>query len=112
MSQKPEDFDSLEEVADAIASYQPHRKRPRNLDGLAKNVRLGDDGRYHWHWDPRFRAGARNLQQRTERLEECARNLNLPTLLVRGGLSDVPQRGGRAAVPRAVPGGRVRQRHR
>ena len=41
MSQKPEGFDSLEEVAEAIASYQPHRKRPRNLDGLAKNVRLG-----------------------------------------------------------------------
>ena len=52
MSQKPDGFDSLDEVADAIASYQPHRKRPRNLDGLAKNVRLGEDGKYHWHWDP------------------------------------------------------------
>ena len=40
MGQKPEGFASLEEVADAIASYQPHRKRKNNLDGLAKNVRL------------------------------------------------------------------------
>ena len=54
MSQKPEGFASLEEVAEAIASYQPQRGRPRNLDGLAKNVRLGEDGRYRWHWDPRF----------------------------------------------------------
>ena len=63
MSQKPEGFDSLEEVAAAIASYQPHRKRPQNLAGLAKNVRLGADGKYHWHWDPRFRAAARDLDE-------------------------------------------------
>jgi non-heme chloroperoxidase len=89
MSQKPEGFSSLEEVADAIANYQPHRKRPRNLDGLAKNVRLGEDGKYHWHWDPRFRAGRRDFEARRQRLEACAMNLKLPTLLVRGGLSDV-----------------------
>jgi non-heme chloroperoxidase len=89
MNQKPEGFDSLEEVADAIGSYQPHRERPRSLDGLAKNVRLGDDGRYHWHWDPNFHGRGRDFAQREERLEECARNLTLPTLLVRGGLSDI-----------------------
>jgi pimeloyl-ACP methyl ester carboxylesterase len=89
MSQAPDGFESLEEVAEAIGNYQPHRKRPRNLDGLAKNVRLGADGRYHWHWDPKFRAGRRDLNKREERLGACASNLDLPTLLVRGGLSDV-----------------------
>ena len=89
MAQKPDGFDSLEEVADAIASYQPHRRRPKTLDGLAKNVRLGDDGRYHWHWDPRFRQGERDLDRRQARLEACAASLALPTLLVRGGSSDI-----------------------
>lgn len=89
MSLSPGGFDSLEDVAAAIQSYQPHRKRKNNLDGLAKNVRLGADGKYHWHWDPRFRAGTRDLGQRTARLQACARNLRLPTLLVRGGLSDL-----------------------
>jgi non-heme chloroperoxidase len=89
MAQKPDGFDSLEEVAEAISNYQPQRKRPKTLDGLAKNVRLGADGKYHWHWDPRFRAGVRNLEWRQHRLEDCARRLRLPTLLVRGGLSDV-----------------------
>lgn len=89
MNQKPEGFDSLQEVADAIANYQPQRTRPRNLDGLAKNVRLGSDGKYHWHWDPQFRAGRFDLAKRQARLEACARALTLPTLLVRGGLSDV-----------------------
>ncbi|MBX3707003.1 MAG: alpha/beta hydrolase [Pseudomonadales bacterium] len=89
MNRRPEGFDSLEEVADAIASYQPHRRRPRYLAGLAKNFRLGDDGRYHWHWDPRFRTGHRDVGKREARLTTCVRALRLPTLLVRGGLSDV-----------------------
>jgi non-heme chloroperoxidase len=89
MSQKPEGFGSLQEVADAIASYQPHRQRPRSLDGLAKNVRLGADGKYRWHWDPRFRAIRRDTEKRQQRFEACAARLTLPTLLVRGGLSDV-----------------------
>jgi pimeloyl-ACP methyl ester carboxylesterase len=89
MGQKPDGFDSLEEVAEAIASYQPHRKRPRNLDGLVKNVRLADNGKYRWHWDPKFHSGIRDVSKRQERMEACVRNLSLPTLLVRGGLSDV-----------------------
>jgi pimeloyl-ACP methyl ester carboxylesterase len=89
MSQKPEGFSSLEEVAEAIAAYQPQRVRPKSLEGLAKNVRLGNDGKYHWHWDPRFRAGMRDLERRQARLEACAQALAVPTLLVRGGLSDV-----------------------
>jgi non-heme chloroperoxidase len=89
MTQKPDGFESLEEVAAAIASYQPHRSRPRHLDGLAKNVRLGEDGKYHWHWDPKFRTGNRDPKARLQRLEACSRNLSLPALLVRGGLSDI-----------------------
>jgi pimeloyl-ACP methyl ester carboxylesterase len=89
MSQKAEGFSSLQEVADAISTYQPQRVRPKNLDGLAKNVRLSADGKYRWHWDPRFRAGTLDLERREQRLEACARRLALPTLLVRGGLSDV-----------------------
>jgi len=53
MTSAPDGFGSLEEAADAIAAYNPNRKRPANLDGLKKNLRLRD-GRWHWHWDPAF----------------------------------------------------------
>ena len=89
MTAHPEGFPSLEAVADAIAGYQPHRRRPRSLDGLGKNVRLAPDGTYRWHWDPRIRTTRLDLARRQERLEACARRLTLPTLLVRGGMSDV-----------------------
>ncbi len=107
MSQKPNGFDSLEEVSDAIANYQPHRKRPRNLDGLAKNIRLGADGKYYWHWDPSYRKRpymtTDELRERTHRLEACSRNLTVPTLLVRGGLSDVLDEEGAQAFLALVP---------
>jgi non-heme chloroperoxidase len=103
MSQAPEGFADLEAVAEAIASYQPHRPRPRTLDGLAKNVRLGDDGRYHWHWDPRFRAGRSDMKARYQRQVRCAEALTLPTLLVRGGLSDVLSEEGAQSFLRMCP---------
>ncbi|SEP16490.1 alpha/beta fold hydrolase [Aquisalimonas asiatica] len=82
-------FASLDEVAEAIQDYQPHRRRSANPDGLAKNVRQGADGRYYWHWDPAFLQVRRDFEARRQRLESSARQLRVPTLLVRGALSDV-----------------------
>lgn len=86
---KPGGFESLEEVAAAIGAYQPHRSVPKNLQGLAKNVRLAEDGRFHWHWDPRIPFASNEMEARQALFEACARRLVQPTLLVRGGLSDV-----------------------
>lgn len=88
-------FASLDEAADAIAAYQPHRPRPTDLSGLSKNLRLGDDGRWRWHWDPAFlnsRAGGNSEHARDrhhDELEVMARRITIPTLLVRGRLSDL-----------------------
>lgn len=80
-------FDSLEDAADAIARYLPHRPRPKSLNGLKRNLRQGPDGRFRWHWDPRF-IDARRLDgrdaERDARLSEAARTLEIPVLLVRG----------------------------
>src|ERR1700683_685218 len=97
-------FSSLDDVADAIASYQPQRNRRRRVDGLAKNVRIGDNGRYYWHWDPQTIMGNRlKPHERQLRLEASARNVTIPTLLVRGGLSDVLTEGGVKAFLEVCP---------
>ncbi len=88
-------FATLDDAADAIAAYQPHRPRPTDLSGLSKNLRLGEDGRWRWHWDPAFlsiRTGGTSehaRDQHHDQLEAIARRLTLPTLLVRGKLSDL-----------------------
>jgi DHA1 family bicyclomycin/chloramphenicol resistance-like MFS transporter len=60
-------FATLEEAADAIAAYLPHRPRPQSLDGLAKNLRRGTDGRYRWHYDPAFVRGIAAANRRRPR---------------------------------------------
>jgi pimeloyl-ACP methyl ester carboxylesterase len=72
-------FDSLDEAAEAVAEYLPHRTKPRSPEGLKKNLRLRD-GRWYWHWDPAFlnKPGDDPLER-----------LQIPLLLIRGKLSDV-----------------------
>ncbi len=82
-------FGSLEEAADAVAAYLPHRRRPRSPEGLKKNLRLRD-GRWYWHWDPAFMTKpGDDPELRTEKFEQAAADLTIPVLLIRGKLSDV-----------------------
>jgi pimeloyl-ACP methyl ester carboxylesterase len=103
-------FESLEEVADAIAAYNPHRPRPKNLDGLKKNLRQRADGRWAWHWDPRFVSGKFGSPDETRtsmvdhnRLQQAATTLTIPTLLVRGRMSDLLSEEGAAELLELVP---------
>jgi len=86
-------FASLEEAAAAISAYLPHRPPPSDLSGLAKNLRLGDDGRYRWHWDPRFLDASGSAKSdwnaAEQRLTDAALRIRIPVLLVRGRESEL-----------------------
>jgi pimeloyl-ACP methyl ester carboxylesterase len=108
-SKAQEGFASVEEAADAIAAYLPHRPRPRSLTGLAKNLRQHADGRYRWHWDPRFLDGPRPVehdwQSLEPKLELAAHALGVPLLLVRGGGSELVSPEAAKAFLATVPDG-------
>lgn len=84
-------FADIEEAADAVAAYNPHRPRPRDPRGLMKNLRLRDDGRLHWHWDPSFFRDRSDIKRENhaKRLLEMCSNIRVPALLLRGAQSDV-----------------------
>ncbi len=105
MTGRPDGFASLQEVADAIKEYNPHRKRPPSLDGLRKNVRQRADGRWYWHWDPAFlRHGDEPARdERVERMVDAAREIRVPTMLVRGKQSDIVSDAGVADLLELVP---------
>jgi pimeloyl-ACP methyl ester carboxylesterase len=86
-----EGFNTLEEAADAVAAYNPHRPRPKSNLGLMKNLRLRADGRLYWHWDPRVLQQARHAEPPlfADRLNSAAEQVRIPTLLVRGLKSDI-----------------------
>ena len=88
-------FGSLDEVADMIQEYNPNRRRPADLDGLRTNLRERD-GRWYWHWDPKFIDGT-SAQPPIEVTEvdrmhaavEAILRTDVPMLLVRGQMSDL-----------------------
>jgi len=85
----PEGFESLDAAADAVAAYLPHRPR-KSEESLRAVLRPGEDGRWRWHWDPRLlldigRAG----DEQQQALAEAARGIDVPTLLISGGRSDL-----------------------
>lgn len=93
-----EGFGSLDEVADMIAEFNPHRPRPADLDGLRTNLRRRGD-RWYWHWDPQFIDGSAVFPPMevadTDRLHAAVAAIlddGVPMLLVRGQVSDLVSR--------------------
>ncbi|MFR9751980.1 alpha/beta fold hydrolase [Nocardia sp. 004] len=106
LSNHRDGFDTLEQAADAVAEYLPHRPRPKNTDGLLRNLRERD-GRWYWHWDPDLVDDLHDRLENpagiVEQTEEAARSLRIPVLLVRGMRSDVVSDEGAEEFQRLVP---------
>ena len=83
------------------------RPRPRDLSGLRKNLRQRD-GKWHWHWDPRFVRGRDGIDGQEglvdhDRLAAAARRVSVPTLLVRGRMSDIVSEDGVRELRELIP---------
>jgi pimeloyl-ACP methyl ester carboxylesterase len=107
----PNGFGSLEEAAEAISGYNPHRRHGGSLEGLRKNLRLRD-GRWHWHWDPAMMGLDRPEDEDQDsamsaaiyaRSRAAALALRHPVLLVRGAHSDVVSDEGVAEMRELIP---------
>jgi non-heme chloroperoxidase len=107
MGANPEGFATLEEAADAVAAYLPHRPRPKDPSGLMKNLRLRE-GRLHWHWDPDFLGGTMaDRKSDPDRLTRAARSVTAPALLVRGDESEIVSPADAEALNQLIPHAKV-----
>ncbi len=90
MTAHPDGFDSYDHAARVIHDYLPHRRARKSDDQLAKLLRMDNQQRLRWHWDPRllseFMPNSQHLQ---ETIAEQARRIDVPVLLVSGGRSDL-----------------------
>lgn len=105
-------FTSLEQAASAVAAYQPQRAQRSNPDGLKKNLRQHDNGRWYWHWDPvmleAFQRGRAESDAHDEdRFYQAAEKLTQPVLLVRGSHSDVVDESITTEFRQRIPGSQV-----
>lgn len=103
MQANPNGFATVEEAADTLSRYNPNRPRPSDLSGLRRTLRE-IDGRYFWHWDPRlFGSAGIQVPLAAPGIEELARRIAIPTLLIRGANSDLIQEADIAAMQALVP---------
>jgi len=103
-------FATLEDAAEAIAAYTPNRPKRVNHAGLMKVLRQKRDGRWYWHWDPKFldRGRMEVPPHDFQGLFQAAmRNIRVPTLLLRGKLSDVVTEEGVREFLDQIPGAKV-----
>jgi pimeloyl-ACP methyl ester carboxylesterase len=104
MTANPNGFASLDDAADAISAYYPDRPRPKDLSGLRKNLRQGDDGRWRWHWDPSWMQSPRGDPRFLLKMMDAADWTDrVPTLLVRGMKSDIVDDDGVDDLRRRIP---------
>lgn len=82
-------FASLEEAAAMVDGLRDTAPR-RDASGLRAHLRVGEDGRFYWRWDPRF------LRDETLRhggeggmFEAEARRLTVPVLVMRAERSTI-----------------------
>lgn len=105
MLSNPDGFASLDDAAAAVSAYLPHRPKPPTNAGLMKNLRHRN-GRLYWHWDPRMFEVQQDERPDviSSRMEAAARRIRVPTLLVRGGKSDLVSMEGVRHFLDLVPG--------
>lgn len=82
-------FASVEEAAERISAYLPHRKKLTSIKSLARNMRLFSDGRYRWNWDPEFLMGELSMVPDYDRLSAACSRIEIPVSLIRGGQSEL-----------------------
>ena len=112
MSEHLEDgFGSLDEVADAVAAYNPHRPRPDRPVRAEEERAPARRRPVGVALGPALHAGQARLARRDRARRSCTkagcrtrpRNITIPTLLVRGRVSDLLSEEGAQDLLRLVP---------
>ncbi len=85
----PDELDSYLEFADRVQEYTG-RPRQQVLGALKYSIRQRSDGKWTWKYDKQLRSSDhRPLTWSSEKLWRCLADIDCPTLVVRGGDSDI-----------------------
>jgi esterase len=85
----PDELDSFDEFAQRVQEYTG-RTQEQVLGALKYSIRQRSDGKWTWKYDKLLRTpGTRNPQWTPEQLWQAVARITCPTLVVRGGDSDI-----------------------
>ena len=85
----PDELDTFEEFADRVQEYTG-RSREQTLGALKYSIRQRSDGKWSWKYDKLLRTpGRQGPVWSPEQLWDAVAKIACPTLVVRGGNSDI-----------------------
>ena len=105
MTGNPNGFATLADAAAAVNAFNPARDKVTDIFRLLPNLRLGDDHRYRWHWDPRLFGDPEqpSLPEFGWLAGLVSGRIRSPTLLIRGDQSEVVDDAGVEHLGSVIP---------
>lgn len=99
----PDELDSFEEFAARVQEYTG-RSREQTLGALQYSIRQRADGKWSWKYDKLLRTpGRQSPAWSEEQLWAAVSKIDCPTLVVRGGNSDIFAAATMAEMARVIP---------
>jgi pimeloyl-ACP methyl ester carboxylesterase len=90
--QQDDELDSVDAFVERVLSYNPRRKPEQIRGSIMHNLRQLPNGKWTWKYDRALRSPGRRIgsdPETAERLWGYLEALRCPTMIVRGGQSDV-----------------------
>ena len=108
--QQEDELDSVDEFVARVQRFNPRRPVEQIRGSILHNLKQLTNGKWSWKYDKRLRSPERRMgsdPQAAERLWGYVESLRCPTLVVRGGASDVVALETADAMRGRIPNGRL-----
>ena len=106
--QQDDELDSIDEFVERIRKYNTRRPIEQIKGSIRHNVKQLANGKWTWKYDRRLRTDRQSaplVRGQADRLWSYIESLQCPTLVVRGGQSDVVTQNTATEMVRRIPNG-------
>jgi len=106
--QAPDELDSFEAFVERAHQFNPRRSLDNIRSRLSHNLKQLPSGKWTWKYDKALRAGERSFQASAlHNLWDDVRTIRCPTLIIKGGESDILSTEGATKLQQAIPGSQL-----
>ncbi len=106
--QAPDELDSFEAFVERAHQFNPRRSLANIRSRLTHNLKQLPNGKWTWKYDKALRSGERSFQASAlQNLWDDVRAIRCPTLIIKGGESDILSSESAAKLQAAIPGSRL-----
>ena len=108
--QQDDEFDSVDAFVERVLQYNPRRDPQQVRGSILHNLKELPNGKWTWKYDRALRSPGRRMGSDAEtekRLWGYIESLQCPTLLVRGGASDIVAMDTADRMHQAIPNSRI-----